>query len=381
MLASCVLSVAVNGFSSSPKLYKCLKSFKKGHRFDCSNGNGNSIHEQICCKFFKSKRRQGRRAKLLQKVPDLNFRQDFDDAYNHEPEAEVLPPAVVNKRIKYNFAKSKKTVQIPQYDAYNQEPEAEVSELSNEIEQQPNEARQFSETEGAQRRGIVLDDSASELKKAFDRKKQKQSVNRIGAASFFAHHDHMLSGNGKGYNRDLCATLLVPCRFVTDHPCCNYEMPMDLVARSRALDGSADLKWRPVSLGGPRTAGQGRSLFRNKKMLPPAVVNKRIKYNFAKSKKTVQIPQYHYDGGPEMTSTIVGLCWRLHYIQCPPTGGGGSDGSSAAVGGTKSNPVWVIAQKVKKIHPCCQILSRPSQGSSPLASRVSRWLHHNPALV
>ena len=344
-LASCVLSVAVNGFSASPKLYKCLKSFKKGHRFDCSNGNGNSIHEQICCKFFKSKRRQGRRAKVLQKVPDLNFRQDFDDDYNHEPETEV-------------------------------------SELSNDIEQQPNEARQFSETEGAQRRGIVLDDSANELKKAFDKKKQKQSsVNRIGTASFFAQHDHMLSGSGKGYNRDLCATLRVPCRFVTDHPCCNYEMPMDLVARSRALDGSADLKWRPVSLGGPRTAGQGRSLFRNKKMLPPAVVNKRIKYNFAKSKKTVQIPQYHYDGGPEMTSTIVGLCWRLHYIQCPPTGGGGADGSSAAVGGTKNNSVWVNPQKVKKVHPCCQILRRPSQGSSPLASRVSRWLHHNPTLV
>ena len=121
---------------------------------------------------------------MLQKVPDLNFRQDFDDDYNHEPETEV-------------------------------------AELSNEIDQQPNEARQFSETEGAQRRGIVLDDSASELKKALENK-QKQSVNRIGTASFFAHHDHMLTGSGKGYDRNLCATLRVPCRFVTDHPCCNY---------------------------------------------------------------------------------------------------------------------------------------------------------------
>ena len=72
----------------------------------------------------------------------------------------------------------------------------------------------------------------------------------------------MLNGE-EGYNKDLCATLRVPCRFVNDHPCCNYEMPMDLVARSRALDGSADLKWRPISLGGPRTSAQGRSLFRN----------------------------------------------------------------------------------------------------------------------
>merc|ERR1712203_1132463 len=97
-----------------------------------------------------------------------------------------------------------------------------------------------------------------------------------------------------------------------------------------------------------------------------------------KSKKTVQIPQYHYDGGPEMTSTIVGLCWRLHYIQCPASSDMDAMASKGG-NGRKSRSKWVDAQKLKKIHPCCQILRQPSQGSSPaMTSRVSRWLHHNP---
>ena len=78
-----------------------------------------------------------------------------------------------------------------------------------------------------------------------------------------------------------------------------------------------------------------------------------------------------------MTSTIVGLCWRLHYIQCPAS----TSDLEASIGGRKSRSKWVDAQKLKKIHPCCQILRQPSQGSNPMASRVSRWLHHNPTLV
>ena len=44
------------------------------------------------------------------------------------------------------------------------------------------------------------------------------------------------------------------------------QMPLDLVARSRAMDGSADLKWRNAdhslayNIGGPRSGAQGRSL-------------------------------------------------------------------------------------------------------------------------
>ena len=43
-------------------------------------------------------------------------------------------------------------------------------------------------------------------------------------------------------------------------------MPLDLVARARSMDGSADLKWRnsdhslAYNIGGPRSASQGRSL-------------------------------------------------------------------------------------------------------------------------
>ena len=43
-------------------------------------------------------------------------------------------------------------------------------------------------------------------------------------------------------------------------------MPLDLVARSRSMDGSADLKWRNAdhslayNIGGPRSGAQGRSL-------------------------------------------------------------------------------------------------------------------------
>ena len=43
-------------------------------------------------------------------------------------------------------------------------------------------------------------------------------------------------------------------------------MPLDLVARARSMDGSADLKWRNAdhslayNIGGPRSGAQGRSL-------------------------------------------------------------------------------------------------------------------------
>ena len=45
-----------------------------------------------------------------------------------------------------------------------------------------------------------------------------------------------------------------------------FKMPLDLVARSRSMDGSADLKWRNADhslayhIGGPRSSSQGRSL-------------------------------------------------------------------------------------------------------------------------
>ena len=148
-------------------------------------------------------------------------------------------------------------------------------------------------------------------------------------------------------------------------------MPMDLVARARSLDGSADIKWRPVSLGGPRSS-QGRSLFKSI-MTPtfaPSIINKEIKYNFAKNKKKVQIPKYHYDGGPEMTSTIVGLCWRLHYLRCPS-----SNENNILV---ENNNNWIDSRQLKKIHPCCQMVNKPLGGKSNSPyydNRIAKWLN------
>lgn len=299
--------------SSSQKLYKCLKLYKTGHHFDCSTN-----HDRLCCTFFKSsKKRRGfyRRSKNLKnnQIPDLNFKIDFDshDEQNHDV-------------------------------------------ITNEI--------QTGDTDdifkSGQRRGIVLNET--------------DSSNNVDEKI----PNDILEGS-RGYNQELCAQLRVPCRFVNDHPCCTYEMPLDLVARSRALDGSADLKWRPVSLGGPRTASHGRSLFRtlwssSLTTLPPAIFNKNIKYNYAVNKKKVSIPNYHYDGGPEMTGTIVGLCWRLHYVTCPKEPHHVFD---------KLENKWTERRRqTQKVHPCCQLVRKPSLSSSPIGSRVSRWLQ-NPSSV
>ena len=31
---------------------------------------------------------------------------------------------------------------------------------------------------------------------------------------------------------------------------------------------------------------------------------------------TVETPTYHYDRNPEVIYTILGQCWRLHYLKC-----------------------------------------------------------------
>ena len=55
---------------------------------------------------------------------------------------------------------------------------------------------------------------------------------------------HGGSGYVDSFTKKICVQLKVPCRFVSDHMCCKYRMPLDLVARARSMDGSADLKWR-----------------------------------------------------------------------------------------------------------------------------------------
>merc|ERR1739838_131511 len=42
------------------------------------------------------------------------------------------------------------------------------------------------------------------------------------------------------FTEALCEKLRVPCRFVTEHPCCKLPQRIELVGRSRAMDGSAD---------------------------------------------------------------------------------------------------------------------------------------------
>ena len=31
---------------------------------------------------------------------------------------------------------------------------------------------------------------------------------------------------------------------------------------------------------------------------------------------TVETPTYHYDRNPDVIYTILGQCWRLHYLKC-----------------------------------------------------------------
>ena len=114
-----------------------------------------------------------------------------------------------------------------------------------------------------------------------------------------------------------------------------------------------------IYISGP----QGRSLGFNfaKTTTTSKPLNKNIKYNFATNKKKVSIPKYHYDGGPEMTSTILGLCWRLHYVRCPNV--------------NLSKDSWVKDRFLQKIHPCCHLLTKPTN-FSPLESRLSKWLKH-----
>jgi hypothetical protein len=75
-------------------------------------------------------------------------------------------------------------------------------------------------------------------------------------------------------------------------------MPIDLVARARAMDGSADLKWRRLKSASPQARSIGSLFDVGDAAIAVNAVNARIKYNHATSKSSVSIPQYYYDGGP-----------------------------------------------------------------------------------
>lgn len=147
-------------------------------------------------------------------------------------------------------------------------------------------------------------------------------------------------GAGSGqFSREMCAQLRVPCRFVTEHPCCKMPQDIGMLGRPRAMDGSADLKWRLYqSRRGTSGSGRGRNL--------PGFsggYNSKIPYNSWSSATDIRVPRYFYDGGPDLTSTILTQCWRLVYLNCLKD----------------------------RDHPCCGLTNR----REPLANNViDRWL-------
>ncbi|XP_023339722.1 uncharacterized protein LOC111709971 [Eurytemora carolleeae] len=98
-----------------------------------------------------------------------------------------------------------------------------------------------------------------------------------------------------------------------------------MVARPRAMDGSADLRWRYMQSGQDSNlkVPQGRMLsgFPVAKTSGDTSFTSRkhdnsIHYNYALSKDVVSVPVYHYNGGPHVTTTILSQCWRLTYLHC-----------------------------------------------------------------
>jgi len=106
------------------------------------------------------------------------------------------------------------------------------------------------------------------------------------------------------------------------------------------MDGSADLRWRfmesrPSKVvagqrrpsdtnGGPRDGPQGRMItgfggqtgFKRPSSFSVKESANNILYNHSVSKGKVLVPRYHYDGGPQLTKTILQQCWRLNYLNC-----------------------------------------------------------------
>ena len=142
------------------------------------------------------------------------------------------------------------------------------------------------------------------------------------------------------FTEALCEKLRVPCRFVTEHPCCKFPQRIELVGRARGMDGSADLRWRflenrPSEVvsnryvklennGGPRQGPQGRmitgfagqSSFQRPNSFTIKSTKSNIIYNHAVSKENVIVPHYHYGGGPKLTKMILQQCWRLNNLDC-----------------------------------------------------------------
>ncbi len=77
-----------------------------------------------------------------------------------------------------------------------------------------------------------------------------------------------------------------------------------------------------------------------------------VDYTYAVSKTAVSVPRYSFRGGPEVLSTILGTCWRLHYVRCPPIR---------------------RDQEQEQMHPCCRLNTQP-EPLAPSGNRLGRWL-------
>ncbi len=145
------------------------------------------------------------------------------------------------------------------------------------------------------------------------------------------------------FSESSCSKLKFPCRFVSDHPCCTFEMPLDLVARARGMDGSADLKWRRRQR--LRNTSRARSLF-----------HAPVKYTFARSKAAVAAPRYFFaSANSNSLFTVLSNCWRMVYdVHCRET--------------------------EKVAHPCCRIASKPNE-KTVAQNAIARWLNADHATV
>ena len=137
------------------------------------------------------------------------------------------------------------------------------------------------------------------------------------------------------------------------------------------MDGSADLKWRShefsssdPSIGDSSTVGRSLDVDRHRRIdvafanldhidpdLSPARESRSIDYNYATDKRTVAVPEYDYaGGGKKVLETILGMCWRLHYLRC--------------------------SEVKDKGNPCCKLGSKPnSNQANANPENTLRWIY------
>lgn len=157
------------------------------------------------------------------------------------------------------------------------------------------------------------------------------------------------------YDLSVCVSLKVPCRFVRDHQCCRFEMPLSMAARGRAMDVKENQNWLVDSpLSQQEWRSRGRSLVEEENLDFRPVhedILTDVRYTHARQEERVAAPEYHFSTDPGVLNTIVGLCWRMASVRCR-------------------------SQGAQDAHPCCQLLSKP-RPREPAETRLTKWLVSN----